>query len=126
MGASKGKVCKGKKMEKTRHEELREQVTEYHKKHPEVWELFVRFSFEMIERGFQHYSVSGIFERIRWEMDAGGDGVTMFKIGNNYKPFYARRFMKVYPETEGFFRLRYQTTQDKPATNLKEFSPQDI
>jgi len=139
----KGKCAREKKMEmtaeqrenttrilekeiKTRYDELREQVTEYHRNHPEVWELFVRFSFEMINRGFQHYSVSGIFERIRWEMDCGGDGISEFKIGNNYKPFYARRFMKIYPEHDGFFRLRYQTTMDKPALNLREFSPLDV
>lgn len=113
-------------MDKTRHDELREQVTAYHKKHPEVWELFVHFSFEMINRGFSHYSVSGIFERIRWEKDKGGDGVNMFKIGNNYKPFYARRFMSMYSDHEGFFRLRYQTTQDRPALHRPEFGPKDI
>lgn len=113
-------------MYKTRFDELREQVTEYHKNHPEVWEMFVRFSFEMINRGFTRYSVNGIFERIRWEMDVGGDGVTMFKIGNNYKPFYARRFLKMYPEHGDFFALRYQTTLDKPALNFPEYGPQDV
>ena len=29
----------------------------------------------MIAKGFKNYSVNAVFERIRWEIDAGGDGV---------------------------------------------------
>ena len=57
-------------MEETRHEEMRRQVREFHKKHPEVWDLFVTFTFDRIERGFKHYSVNGIFERIRWDVSS--------------------------------------------------------
>ena len=63
---------------KTRLDEMREQCVEFHKKHPEVWDLFEQFSFQMINRGFQNYSAKAIFERIRWEKDAGGDGITTF------------------------------------------------
>lgn len=110
-------------MSKTRLEEMREQCNRFHVEHPEVWDLFVRFTFEMINRGYKHYSAKGVFERIRWEKDAGGDGVTQFKLGNNYTPFYSRRFMKMYPEYDGFFRLRQQTSEGRDATNLPELSP---
>ena len=109
-----------------RLEEMREQVTAYHKKHPEVWTMFEDFTFQMIERGYRNYSVNAIFERIRWEKDAGGDGITQFKIGNNYRAFYARRFMRKYPEHEGFFRTREQTSEHRDATNLSEIGPQDV
>ena len=33
----------------------------------------------------------------------GGDGTTQFKINNNYAPYYSRRFMKMYPQHDGFF-----------------------
>ena len=109
-----------------RLEEMREQVTAYHKKHPEVWTMFEDFAFQMIERGYRNYSVNAIFERIRWEKDAGGDGITQFKIGNNYRAFYARRFMRKYPEHEGFFRTREQTSEYRDATNLSEIGPKDV
>ena len=109
--------------ERTRYDELEEQVRAFHKANPEVWDLFVKFSFELMDRGFKHYSVSGVFDRIRWEQGAGADGTSEFKIGNNYKPFYARAFMKMYPETVGFYRLRYQNTKDKPATDKEEVAP---
>ena len=47
------------------------QVAAFHENHPEVWDLFVQFSFQMINRGYKHYSANAIFERIRWEKDAG-------------------------------------------------------
>ena len=96
----------------TRHDQIKYQVEAFHKKHPEVWDLFVKFTFDRINRGFKNYSVNGIFERIRWDVgNVGGDGVTEFKIGNNHRPFYARRFMRMYPEHDGFFRTRIQKSQ---------------
>ena len=110
---------------KTRLAEMREQCVEFHKKHPEVWDLFEQFSFQMINRGFQNYSAKAIFERIRWEKDAGGDGITTFKVGNNHPAFYARAFMRKYPRHDGFFRLREQKSAQEPATHKPEPSPQD-
>lgn len=110
---------------KTRLEEMREQVTRFHEAHPEVWDLFVQFAFEMIDRGYKTYSTNSVIERIRWEKDAGGDGTSAFKINNNYAPFYSRRFMQMYPEHEGFFRTRRQTSQDGDATDLPELAPRD-
>tara|TARA_R110000851_G_scaffold214640_1_gene367384 strand:- start:284 stop:637 length:354 start_codon:yes stop_codon:yes gene_type:complete len=112
-------------MSESRLDEMRKQCTSFHEQHPEVWGLFVRFTFEMINKGFQNYSAQhGIFARIRWEMDAGGNGVNQFKINNNYSAFYARRFMKVYPEHDGFFRTREQTSEAQEATHLDELGPQ--
>ena len=109
-----------------RLEEMRRQVNDYHKKHPDVWKMFEEFTFQMINQGYKKYSVNAIFERIRWEKDVGGDGVTQFKIGNNYRAFYSRRFMKKYPKYEGFFRTRKQVSENKEATNLPEISPEFI
>ena len=113
-------------MTDNRKEEMRNQVMSYHKKHPGVWDLLVTFTFEVINKGYKHYSINAIFERIRWEMDVGGDGVTTFKIGNNYRAFYARAFMKKYPEHDGFFRTRKQTSEDKEPTNKPEITPEYV
>lgn len=107
-----------------RQEEMRQQVTDFHKRHPEVWQLFVKFTFQMIDRGYRNYSAKAIFERIRWEKDSvGGDGVTSFKLNNNYTAFYARRFAKAYPEHGDFFRTRQQTSVDGFATHRPELTP---
>ena len=110
-------------MQKTRADEMLEHVHDFHEQHPEVWDLFVRFTFEMINRGFNNYSANAIFERIRWEKDSGGDGKTQFKLNNNYRAFYARRFMNIMPEHLGFFRTRLQTSKNTLATNLPALTP---
>jgi len=109
-----------------RLEEMRKQVNDFHKKHPEVWKLFVQFAFQMINRGYKNYSAKAVFERIRWEKDVGGDGTTQFKLGNNHPAFYARRFMKKYPQHAGFFRTRKQISADKLATHLPEIGPESV
>lgn len=110
----------------SRYDEMREQCNTFHGQHPMVWKLFERFTLERIHRGFGHYSVNAIFERIRWETDqATVDGKTTFKLNNNYRPFYARRFMRLHPDHEGFFRLRKQISKYEAATGMSELQPVD-
>ena len=106
-----------------RHEEIRQQVIEFTKDNPDVWRLFCGFTFDRINKGFKNYSANAIFERIRWEKDIGGDGVTSFKLNNNYRAFYARAFMRKYPQHDGFFRTREQVSKELPPVNLPELMP---
>ena len=107
---------------KTRHDEMRRACQEFHDANPEVWELFVKFALEKAAVGYDHYGVSGVFERVRWETSVGGEEPEL-KINNNFKPFYARRFNLMNPHLgDGqFFRLREQITRHRPATGLSEF-----
>ena len=110
----------------TRLDEMRFQVKAFHSKHPEVWDLFVRFTKEILRRGFKHYSVNAIFERIRWEVDTvGRNDQYEFKLNNNYRAFYARRFMRMYPQHDGFFRTRRQTSQEDYPTQMSPLTPRD-
>jgi len=92
-----------------RLEELRSAVNQFHLKHPEVWELFVKFSFDKIESGHKYYGAKSVMERVRWETPAGSEAP---KINNNYVSFYARRFAEIYPEQSTFFRTRFQTSEN--------------
>jgi hypothetical protein len=96
----------------TRKEVLRAEAREFHRANPEVWKLFVEFTFDRIGRGFKHYSADAIMHRVRWETGAG-DPLGEFKINNNYVSFYARAFSKMYPEHAGFFRMRRQISGDR-------------
>ena len=89
----------------TQPELFQSKFEEYHRENPHVYQLFKRFTFEKINAGAQHLGSSAVFERIRWETSVTTTG-DEFKINNTYQPFYARLFMKDYPEHEGFFRLR--------------------
>jgi|TARA_X000001388_G_C2175889_1_gene101641 hypothetical protein len=108
----------------SRHDEMLEQCMAFHEANPEVWNMFVYFTQEIINKGYENYSVNAIFERIRWEKDMGGDGTNQFKINNNYRAFYARRFMNKHPEYQGFFRTRELKSIQKPATGLPELTPE--
>src|SRR5210317_844892 len=96
-------------MKLTRQHEIDAEAAVFSSKNPKVNELFVRFTTEIINRGFKNYSVSAVFERIRWETDqADVDGKSTFKLNNNYRAWYARRIMETYPEYDGFFRTRHR------------------
>jgi hypothetical protein len=99
-----------------RHEQMRQAAQRYHQKNPEVWEYFVKFTMDRINRGFKKYSARGVFHRIRWETafpteDPQGKG---FRISNNHSPYYAREFMKRYPQYQGFFN-----TSELPSKGAK-------
>ncbi|BAQ90252.1 hypothetical protein [uncultured Mediterranean phage uvMED] len=111
-------------IEKSREDEINEQAEAFSKQNPEVSRLFVKFTHEIIARGFRNYSVQAIFERIRWETDqADVDGKSTFKLNNNYTPWFSRKFMERYPEHDGFFRTRKRISGEQTATNLPELTP---
>ena len=108
---------------KTREEEMNEQAEAFHKQHPQVSILFVKFTKEIINRGYQNYSSKAIFERIRWETDTPDvDGKSTFKLSNNHTTWYARKFMETFPQYEGFFRTRPRKSATQLANNKSEFT----
>jgi len=113
-------------LDNTRYEEMRQQCIVFHRANPEVWDLFVKFTQDRIRLGYANYSVNSIFERIRWETDQSKQtSKNQFKINNNHRPYYARRFMRMY-DYDGFFRTRVQNSKNAPAMNMPELGPQDF
>ena len=100
----------------TRLEELRRQCQKFHREHPEVWSLFVGFTFEKIRLGHKHYGAKAVMERVRWETGAG-ESKPEFKINNNFPSFYARRFARSFPEHKEFFRTRVQKSASYKKAN---------
>ena len=96
----------------SRADEMRLECIAFHDRHPEVWQLFHQFAMEKVNLGFRHYGVSAVMERVRWETDAGGGRKEPFKINNNFRAFYARRFNRMHPEISGgeFFWIREQSS----------------
>jgi len=87
---------------------------EFHTQNPHVYELFKQFTFQVIDAGFENYSVNAIFERIRWHTDIETRG-SSFKLNNNHRAYYARLFHHDHPEHDGFFRTRYVSPQEVDA-----------
>jgi len=84
---------------------LKDEFDKFHKENPEVWELFVKFTFDVINTGRRNYSVNAVFERIRWHTDIETTGKP-FKLSNNHRAYYARHFHEKYPDYDGFFRTK--------------------
>lgn len=84
---------------------LEQGFSDFHTENPQVYELFKRFTFEVIRRGHQHYSADAVIHRIRWETGIKTTGDER-KINNNHVARYARMFMEEHPEYRGFFRTR--------------------
>jgi len=81
-----------------------EDFQKYDAENPQVWEMFVRFTFEAINAGRKHFSSEAIINRIRFETLVSGNDE--FKVNNNLKPFFSRKFMEIYPQHQGFFETR--------------------
>ena len=87
------------------YEELKSKWWEWHKKNPQICELFDKFTFHAINRGHKKMSAWMIINRVRWETSVVTYG-NPFKISNDYISMYARYFMHRYPQYKGFFRTK--------------------
>lgn len=93
-------------------QETEEKFVTFHAAHPEVWDLFERFTFEAIRIGYKHHSSDAVLHRVRWETGVVQGGKP-FKINNNWTPYYARLFHRSYPLHAGFFRNRKSKADDE-------------
>ena len=99
----------------SRHEQLRREVSLFHAEHPEVWEMFERFTMQLIAAGRDHFGAKAVWERMRWETAVNPAYGEDYKLNNNYHAFYARRFARVHPKHADFFRFRKQKSADECA-----------
>ena len=91
-------------LEKTK---LAQQWDECKAKQPDLIPKLAEIARKLKRRGYQRYSISGLFHILRWETDetTGDHGL---KVNNNHQPFAARELMEIYPELKGFFKTREQ------------------
>jgi hypothetical protein len=85
---------------------LQKEFEEFHSNNPKVWDLFKMFSFDVIRTGRKHYSVNAIFERIRWHTDIETKSKNSFKLSNNHRAYYARKFNSEFPDHTNFFKTK--------------------
>lgn len=78
---------------------------EFHDANPLVYELVKKYTFDVLRTGKKSFSMTSIFERIRWYTTIETSGEE-FKINQNFIPYYSRMFMADYPEHDGFFSIR--------------------
>lgn len=84
---------------------LQQEFEEFHAANPRIYHYFRQFAFDAIYNGIRRFSAYAIMQRIRWEIEVNTHG-SSYKINNNHIAFYARMFMRDYPEHSDFFQLR--------------------
>lgn len=81
------------------------EFAEYNRLNPQVWVWFDRLVRYTISKGCKHTSAYLIFEQIRWETGVETQG-DEWKVNNNHRPYYARLWMDMNPEYEGYMYVR--------------------
>ena len=78
---------------------------EFNQLNPDVYKLFKKFTFQMIEAGHTKIGSKMIIERIRWESKIKTEG-DVYKVNNNFTAYYARLFIRDFPQYQGLFFTR--------------------
>ena len=81
---------------------------QYDQEHPDIWEAFEKIALDLINKGIKRYGSKAIFEIIRYHKLITGKVGDDYKVNNNYTRNYALKFMRTYPQHEGFFETREQ------------------
>jgi len=85
---------------------------DHHKSNPEVFVRYRNYAYAVWKRGLRKSSSELIFNRLRWFTTIETND-PLYKLNNNYKPYYARMLMSVGPFKQvGFFDLRKSAADD--------------
>ncbi len=83
---------------------ITEQAQAFDAANPHVYEKVVEIA-KQIRMKKTRYGIMAVFNRLRWisEFETVGD---LYKLNNNYTPWYARKVMAEHPDLRGLFQLR--------------------
>lgn len=98
---------------RTSYMKMRDAFVKFDKENPDVWQYFLRFVKQLQDRGYRHFGVAAIIERIRWEVALETRSADGFKVCNNHRAFYARKYQKQFPEWDGFFLTKTQKSKSR-------------
>ena len=83
---------------------IEQRFNKYLTDNPHIYEAFKQYTFKAIAKKYQRFSAEFIFNVIRWETAISGKD--QYKINNDFKAFFARKFMQEHPEYNGYFITR--------------------
>jgi len=84
---------------------LQLKFVDFHAKNPHVYELFERYTFDVIRLGIKKIGAKMIMERLRWEIMFETTDVD-FKINNTLTAYYARHFVSKNPDFKYIFNFK--------------------
>lgn len=84
---------------------LQRNFDRFDQENPHVYTLFKHYTLQALKAGMQKIAVALVIERIRWETSVMTKG-DQFKINNNHRAYYARKFMREFPERGEVFKTK--------------------
>lgn len=94
----------------------------YHKQNPHIYARFCKLALEATQRR-NYFSAKVIFHVIRW-YTPDTDDQPVFKIDDGWISHYARKFMRDYPEHDGYFKTANRVgsyhEEDPPPPEITE------
>ena len=87
------------------HSTIQERFLAFHEANPDVYNYLREFALVAKHSGYNHYSISSLFERLRWHYSIELR-TEDFSLNNSYRSRYARLLMEKEPELRGFFHTR--------------------
>jgi hypothetical protein len=90
---------------------IAERFAEFDRQHPEVYELFRKFAYELSYAGRDRGSADQIVQRIRWETNVRADRPDHeLKINDHFTALYARKLAAEDGRFKTFFEFRVRRT----------------
>ncbi len=77
----------------------------HHEENPDMWKAFERFTFQAVAAGRKRLGANMVIERIRWYTQVE-ERSSVFKVNNNWAPFYSRLWNQKHPAHDELFVLR--------------------
>ena len=79
---------------------------------PHILPLFIEYALEAKRRGFEHYGIQSIAERVRWHLDIETeDTYESWKVNNTYLAPLSRRIEGEEPRLTDFFTKRLRRSE---------------
>lgn len=85
---------------------IRDRFRAFDRANPEVYRELVKLARTLKRRGYDRYSIKGLFEVVRFNRNVQTNGDGGFKINNDFSALYARKIMRECPDLDGFFETR--------------------
>lgn len=87
----------------------------FHQAHPEVYAKLRLYALELVSAGWEHFGVSVVWERLRYETMLGARaGEDSYKLNDNFRSRYARLLIDQEPRLAEVFTVRQLRSASPP------------
>jgi len=79
----------------------------FDRENPQVYAMICKLADQAIAAGHKKFAIATIYEVMRWETTVTTNS-SPFRLSNNHRAFYARKWMQEHPQYPDFFTIKEQ------------------